>query len=78
MSTWNIKSLDLTERENDFSAEFRATNVATGKAVTVTLQQMKGDPATDLIGACRALAQLLENVSTNTGHETQSPVGRLN
>ena len=78
MSTWNIKSLDLTERENDFSAEFRATNVATGKAVTITLQQMKSDPASDLIGACRALAQLLENVSRNEEPPAPSNVARLN
>lgn len=78
MSTWKIKSTDLTERENDFSADFVATNLGTGKSVTITLQQMKGDPATDLIGACRALAQLLENVSSGETHETQGNTGSLN
>ena len=71
MSTWRIKSANLTEREQDFSADFIATNLDTGKSVTITLQQRKGDPATDLIGALRALAQLL--VKTSKKEEPDAP-----
>jgi hypothetical protein len=75
-TSWRIKSDQLEEREKDFSADFILTNIDTGRQVTITLQQNKGDPASDLIGACRALAQLLENVSSRDDPETNT--GRLN
>jgi hypothetical protein len=65
MSTtrWRVKAGALEEREEDFTGHFVALNVDTGKQVTITLQQMKRDPASDLVGACRALALLLEKAS---------------
>lgn len=62
MSRWTIKADGLDERPDDYSATFVLTNVDSGAAVRITLSQLKGGPATDLIGGCRALAQTLERM----------------
>ncbi|MGH6878552.1 MAG: hypothetical protein ACREHV_14415 [Rhizomicrobium sp.] len=78
MSHWKIKNANLDERETDFSADFVCMNIDTGQSVTITLQQMKGNPASDLVGACRALAQLLLTAATGEESTPVSNIGRLN
>jgi hypothetical protein len=64
MTRWNIKPGPLDEREHDYTAHFVATNLETDKCVTIALTQNKVDhPASDLIGALRAVAILLSKSS---------------
>ena len=54
----------LDEREHDYMATFVMQNVETDKNISVSLTQTRGGPATDLIGALRAAAIMLERTAT--------------
>lgn len=71
---WRLQPGKIEERAEDYSAYFHCTNLTTGESVTVTLQQKKKRPVSDLIGACLALAQLLQNTSVGESDQTE-PVG---
>lgn len=80
MSTWNVKPGSLDERADDYTATFLCTNTDTEKTVTMTVTQGKGKefPASDLVGACVALAQLFAwHARGEDQDETESAVGRL-
>jgi len=78
MSRWRIDHHELTEDEHSFSASFTCTNVGTGKVVAITLGQAKGDPASDLVGACRALAQLFVRVGNDEPLSDETNTQKLN
>lgn len=63
MTRWRIRSGKLDEREKDYTGEFHCLNLDEGRTVTITLTQNREEPAEDLVGACRALALLLERAS---------------
>lgn len=77
MSTilYRLKPMALEERETDYSADFECLNLETGKKVTITLKQAKGDPASDLVNSCTALAQLL--LKAGSEEDDESSVARL-
>ena len=54
----------LEEREHDYTATFVMQIVETDKNLSVSLTQTRGGPATDLIGALRAAAIMLEKTAT--------------
>ena len=56
---WRITNPQLDERDKDFTASFTCTNADTDQTVIVTVTQVKGHPASDLIYALRATAQML-------------------
>jgi hypothetical protein len=63
LSTWRLIDNQLTEHEDDYIATFAMMNVDTDKIVILTLLQKKTGPASDLIGACRATAQILASAA---------------
>jgi hypothetical protein len=75
MTRWKIDSTTLDEREKDYSAGFTCHNMDTGKTVDITLRQDAGCPASDLIQALAALAQLLMKV--NDEETTPDPGSKL-
>jgi hypothetical protein len=76
---WRVIGTKLEERETDYTGEFLATNLDSGAQVTISLQQKTGEPASDLIGACRALARLFEITATgDEGDTDDTQVARLN
>jgi hypothetical protein len=77
MTTWRITNPRLEERELDYTATFTCTNGETGRAVSVSLQQQKGGPASDLISALRAVTQIMYKAAT-TDDESGEPPPRLN
>ena len=78
MSRWRIENDGFEEREHDYSAGFVCTNVDTMESVSVTITQKKGSPASDLVGACRALAQLMVRASGSDENLPGSNVEKLN
>jgi hypothetical protein len=59
MSRWRIDSTGFEERALDYTATFTCTEVDLNQGVTITLTQNKGEPAANLVGSLRALAQLM-------------------
>jgi len=64
VTRWKIDSTAFEEREKDYTATFTCHNMDTGKSVDLTLRQDKSCPVGDLIGACKALAQLFVQAAT--------------
>ena len=51
----------LEEHETDYTAVFVMQNVDTRQNIVLTLTQTRGGPASDLVGALRATAHMLES-----------------
>jgi len=78
MSRWKIENVGLNEREHNYTATFNCTNVDTNGVVTLTLTQQKGEPASDLVGALRALAQLMVKASGSDENLPDTNIQKLN
>lgn len=65
MSRWRIKAAEakITETDKEYTAQFDAHNVDTGALIKVQFTQSKPGPVSDVIGALRAIAQLLWNAA---------------
>jgi hypothetical protein len=71
MSRWKVipSAADIIVRDKDWTAQFECHNIGTGTAVKIELTQGHGGPVTDLIGALKALAQVLIKTATKTDDE---------
>jgi hypothetical protein len=78
VSRWSIKVTQLDEHENGCTAVFTCTEVDMNRSVVVTLSQKRGEPAADLVGALRALAQLMVRASGSDEELPGMRVERLN
>lgn len=78
MSRWRVGDPQLNEREHDWDAVFVMTNADTGDTVTITLQQQQKKPATDLVGALRALAQIFVRATGSDANLPGCAVEKLN
>lgn len=65
MTRWHVTNPQLDERGDDFTASFTCTNGETGKVVSVSITQRKGCPASDLVGALQATAELLRRAASD-------------
>jgi hypothetical protein len=70
MTRWKIKPTTFEEREKDYTAGFQCINTETNAVVDLTIRQDLAKPASDLIGACQAMAQLLLKAATPEDDET--------
>jgi hypothetical protein len=72
MSRWKIvpSARDIVVREHDWTAEFDCHNLGTDMVVKIEMTQQHGGPVTDLIGALKALAQVLVKAAANDYDET--------
>lgn len=70
MAKWHVRNPQLDEREHDYTATFTCTNGETGAELTVAITQKRGtpelaQPASDLVGALRAAAELLRRAASD-------------
>lgn len=70
MTSWHVHSPRLDEREHDYTATFTCTNGESGAELTVAITQKRGtsdlaQPASDLVGALRATAELLRRAAAD-------------
>jgi hypothetical protein len=81
VSRWKVvpSAAEIVVREKDWSAQFECHNLESRAVVKVEITQMHGGPVTDLIGALRALAQVLTKAALkdDSPDETEPPA-RLN
>jgi hypothetical protein len=76
-SAWRLYHNTLDERASDYTMTVGLQNVGTGKTVAISLTQDKDGPASDLVGALRALTILLTDAATKTS-DAPPPKEKLN
>jgi len=80
MTRWRIKTGELKEFPAEgnvaafYTASFTCENLDTKQPVTVTIGQLQGGPASDLVGALMSLTEVLRRASEQTDDE---PAARL-
>jgi hypothetical protein len=62
-STWRLYHNETEKRDSDYTTTLGLQNVGTGQTVIISLTQDLHGPASDLVGALRALTQSLISVA---------------
>lgn len=73
MSRWKITPGILIEGEKNYTAGFACRNIETDAVVHIEFTQTIPGPASDLVGALRALAQTLLIAASGDDNKPESP-----
>lgn len=67
---WTVRPGDIIEQNQHYTATFDCTNGETGAMLKVAITQKRGGTALDLVGALRAAAEVLRQVSEEDDDDT--------
>lgn len=56
---WKLSGSGIVQRDADYTCTFNMLNENTGALIALTMTQARGGPASDLIGALRAMTVML-------------------
>lgn len=78
ITRWKLTHTNVTEAAEQFTASFTMQNADTGLETVVALTCARTVPASDMVGACRAVAAILTQHSGVDDVGPDEKVERLN